>query len=192
VNEESKLYSLALDELLVPVDLSSGAVRARRIQTRDVERVTEWRAAYEVELLGEQDSAQLREDCRVAIERSLKEGRTWVLEHCGQHVSCSSFNTVISEAVQVGGVYTPPALRRQGYGRAVVAASLLDAQAEGVEKAILFTGVDNIPAQKAYEALGFRHVGDYRMVLLRSSNHPIFQESAPCRPNVDLELQLPE
>jgi predicted GNAT family acetyltransferase len=168
VDEASKLYSLDLGDMLVPDDLSAGAVFGRRIQPRDVELVTEWRVAYEIELLGEADSPQLHEECRTAIQRSLEEGCTWVLECQGQLVSCSSFNTAIKEAVQVGGVYTPPELRRRGYGRAVVAASLLDAQAEGVGKAILFTGVDNIAAQRAYEVLGFRHIDDYRMLLLRS------------------------
>jgi predicted GNAT family acetyltransferase len=49
-----------------------------------------------------------------------------------------------------------------------VATSLLDARAEGVRTSILFTGEGNIPAQKAYEALGFRCIGDYRILLLRS------------------------
>jgi predicted GNAT family acetyltransferase len=102
------------------------------------------------------------------MERSLKERRTWILEEQGKPVACSSFNTAIKEAVQVGGVWTPPELRSRGYGRAVVAASLLDARAEGVTKAILFTGENNIAAQKAYVALGFRHIGDYRIVLLHS------------------------
>ena len=62
---------------------------------------------------------------------------------------------------------TPPELRRRGYARAVVAASLLDARAEGAERSILFTPVENIPAQRAYEALGYRHIGDYRLFLLR-------------------------
>lgn len=167
VDEASKLYSLDIAELVLPDALNSGAVRGRRIQPRDVELVTEWRAAYEIELLGEQESPQLREECRATVERSLEEGRTWVLESGGQLVACSSFNTAIKEAVQVGGVYTPPQLRRRGYGRAVVTASLVDAQTEGVQKAILFTGMDNIAAQRAYEALGFCHIGDYRMVLLR-------------------------
>ena len=65
-------------------------------------------------------------------------------------------------------MWTPPELRRRGYGRAAVAASLLDARAEGATEAILFTAEDNIAAQKAYVALGFRQVGSYRMLLLRS------------------------
>ena len=59
-----------------------------------------------------------------------------------------------------------PELRRRGYARAVVASSLLDARAEGTDKAILFTGENNVAAQKAYESLGFRHIGHYRLVLL--------------------------
>ncbi len=37
----------------------------------------------------------------------------------------------------------------------------------GVERAVLFTGADNVPAVKAYAALSFRRIGDYRIVLLR-------------------------
>jgi len=58
--------------------------------------------------------------------------------------------------------------RRRGYARAVVAASLLDARAEGAQTAILFTGESNTAAQKAYVALGFRHIGAYRLLLLRT------------------------
>jgi predicted GNAT family acetyltransferase len=97
----------------------------------------------------------------------MERGWTWVLEDRGQPVATSSFNTAIAEAVQIGGVWTPPDLRRRGYGRAVVAVSLEDARAEGATTAILFTGVENIPAQKAYQALGFRQIGDYRLLLLR-------------------------
>lgn len=173
MDRASKLYSLKLEELVVPDNLSSGEVKGRRIELRDLELITGWRIALSLETLGEEDSSQLREQCRASIERSLKERRTWVLEEQGRPVACSSFNTAIKEAVQVGGVWTPPELRRRGYGRAVVAASLLDACAEGVEKAILFTGRGNIAAQKAYEALGFQHIDSYRIVLLKTSLEPI-------------------
>jgi predicted GNAT family acetyltransferase len=32
---------------------------------------------------------------------------------------------------------------------------------------VLFTGLDNLPARRAYGVLGFRPLGDYRLVLLR-------------------------
>jgi RimJ/RimL family protein N-acetyltransferase len=168
LDETEKLYSLRLEDLIVPGGLSSGEVSGRRIEPRDLELITRWRVAYSIEAIGEQDSLQLWQKIRASAGRLLKERRTWVLEDRGEPVACSSFNTAIKEAVQIGGVWTPPELRRRGYGRSVVAASLLDARLEGVETAILFTGEGNIAAQKAYAALGFRHIGDYRMVLLQS------------------------
>jgi predicted GNAT family acetyltransferase len=48
-----------------------------------------------------------------------------------------------------------------------VARSLLDARSDGVERAVLFTGDANIAARKAYAALGFRRVGDYRLSILQ-------------------------
>jgi predicted GNAT family acetyltransferase len=168
MDEVELLYSLDLEDLIVPADLASGEVTGRRIEPGDVELVTRWEIAYSIEAIGAQAGPELTEKSRRSVERSLKNGRTWVLERHGEPVACSSFNAVIKEAVQVGGVWTPPELRRRGYGRCVVAASLLDARAEGVGKAILFTGEDNIAAQRAYKALGFRHIGDYRLLLLRS------------------------
>lgn len=46
----------------------------------------------------------------------------------------------------------------------MVAASLLDLRAKGVERAVLFTEADNY-AKRAYEAIGFRVIGDYGLVL---------------------------
>jgi predicted GNAT family acetyltransferase len=168
MDETENLYSLRLDDLLVPETLRSGLVRTRRAEPKDVELLTAWSVAYSVEALTEEDTPALRRQVRSRTERSVAEGETWLLEAEGRSVACSSFNTAFREAVQVGGVYTPPELRDRGYGRAVVAASLLDARAEGVGTGILFTGVNNLAAQKAYAALGFRHIGDYRLVLLRS------------------------
>jgi N-acetylglutamate synthase-like GNAT family acetyltransferase len=167
MDETEKLYSLDLDELVVPDDLSSGRVSGRRANLGDIGLLTEWRVGYAVEAIGAEESDGLWEESRVMVERGVREGHTWLLEKDGQSVACSSFNTAIEEAVQVGGVWTPPGLRQRGYGRCAVAVSLLDARSEGVEKAMLFTGEENIAAQKAYVALGFRHVGDYRILLLR-------------------------
>jgi predicted GNAT family acetyltransferase len=104
---------------------------------------------------------------REGVEKYALRGNSWILEDGGRPVSTSSFNTRIKEVVQVGGVWTPPGLRSRGYGRGAVAASLLSEREKGVHAAILFTGEENIPAQKAYEALGFELIGDYRITLLK-------------------------
>mgnify|MGYP001822634657 FL=1 len=168
LDETEYLYSLALADLLVPEGLRTGRLVGRRLQPRDQDQVTEWLVAFALESLGAEDSPQLWERTRANVERKVEQGTTWILEDGGRPVSTSGFNTTTAEAVQIGGVFTPPELRSRGYGRAVVAASLLDARAEGVESSILFTGVRNIPAQKSYEALGYRHIGAYRLILLRA------------------------
>jgi predicted GNAT family acetyltransferase len=167
LDQTEYLYSLALADLLVPEGLRSGRLVGRRILTGDVQQVTEWLVAFGLESLGDEDSPRLWERVRADVERKQEQGRTWILEDRGRPVSTSGFNTTTVEAVQIGGVYTPPELRGRGYGRAVVASSLLDARAEGVESSILFTGVENVAAQKCYEALGYQHIGDYRLLLVR-------------------------
>jgi predicted GNAT family acetyltransferase len=161
-----RLYSLALQDLIVPKKLASGEVVGRHIEPRDLDLLTDWREAYSIEALGEEPGPGLRRECRSSTERLLEEGRCWILEENERPVAYSGFNTATTEAVQIGGVWTPPELRSRGYGRSVVAASLLDARAEGVTTGVLFTGSDNVPAQRAYEALGFRHIGAYGLVLL--------------------------
>jgi predicted GNAT family acetyltransferase len=167
LDETEKLYSLALSDLAVPGELRAGRLRGRRIEPGDLDLLFEWHLAFGLEALGAEDTPELRAQVRASLESLVREGRTWILEDGARPVATSSFNSAVREAVQIGAVWTPPELRSRGYGRAAVAASLLDARAEGVGTAILFTPQDNIPAQRAYEALGFRHIGEYRLLLLR-------------------------
>jgi predicted GNAT family acetyltransferase len=169
MDEIENLYSLRLADLIVPDGLDSGRLTVRRIQPGDVEQVTEWLVAFSLEALHEVDSPALWELVRTGVQRKQVQGLTWILHDRDEPVSTSGFNTRTAEVVQIGGVYTPPELRRRGYGRAVVAASLLDARAEGVNSSILFTGVENVAAQRSYEALGYQHIGDYRLLRLRES-----------------------
>ena len=121
--------------------------------------------------MDEPETSSLEQSSRQAIKGQIAEGRTWVIERKDEPMATSSFNASVQNAtgvgiVQVGGVWTPPALRSQGYGRAAVATSLVDARASGIQKAVLFTGEGNIAAQKAYSALGFKHIGAYRLTFL--------------------------
>jgi len=167
LDEPEKLYSLNLADLQLPPKLESGEWWGRLVQFEDVELMTHWRVGYALEVLGETESPELWQQMRAGVQKYLREQKSWILEADGQPVSTSSFNAATAELVQVGGVWTPPELRSRGYGRAAVAASLLAVRDKGVQTAILFTGIENIPAQKSYEALGFRHIGDYRITLLK-------------------------
>jgi predicted GNAT family acetyltransferase len=71
----------------------------------------------------------------------------------------------LPDIVQLGGIYTPPELRGRGYAKAAVDASLLAAIERGATRAVLFT--NNPSAARSYEAVGFRRLGDYGLVLLK-------------------------
>jgi len=167
VEGEETLFTLDLADLILPPALQDGTVVGRRMVVDDLDQLAAWRAAYQQETLGAPDSPQTLAQARSAVTRSLHEGTTWVLEVNGHPLAMSSFNAALPEAVQIGGVYTPPELRRRGYGRAAVAASLREAKAEGVGQAILFTDDENVSAQRAYRALGFQAVAAWGLVLLK-------------------------
>ena len=167
VDGPEKLYHCDLKAMLIPKILSSQQAIGRLCEHSDLELMIEWRKAYCIEALNAEDSQALRDECEVSIQTQYEDQRLWLLEVDGQPVSTTSFNAAIKEAVQVGGVYTPPELRGKGYGRAAVAASLLGARESGVGQSILFTEEDNFAAQRAYEAIGFKQIGQFRLGLLK-------------------------
>ncbi|MBN2003570.1 MAG: GNAT family N-acetyltransferase [Anaerolineae bacterium] len=172
MDNHERLYTLSLDALQVPEALRTGQVKGRRVAPRDAEILARWRVGYEVEALGATETPELWERERADARRTAKSGNAWILEAGGQPVATSNFNAAIAEAVQIGGVWTPPELRRRGYARCVVAQSLLDARSSGVPRAILFTDEHNLPAQKAYTSLGFRHVGEFYLLMLKKGLDP--------------------
>jgi RimJ/RimL family protein N-acetyltransferase len=177
--DREELFSLSLDALVVPGSLSRGEIRVRAPRMEELDLLGRWRAAYSVETLGLPDAPTLHESTRADIERICRHGDGFVAERVageGQAswpeseglVAFSAFNAHLPDVVQIGGVWTPPALRGRGFARAVVGGSLVLARAQGVSRAILFTSKDNQPARRAYLALGFQVIGDYALMLFAS------------------------
>jgi predicted GNAT family acetyltransferase len=159
------LYALELARLMVPEALADGRLRCRRLRPDEIDRVAEWRVAYAREMRSRPDTPALPITSRQETERLQAQGLGYVLvDAADEPLAFSAFNAMLPDAVQVGGVWTPLAWRRRGYARAVVAGSLLQARAQGVTRGVLFTAQANRPAQRAYEALGFRVVGDYGLL----------------------------
>lgn len=169
MDHREKLYVLDLAELIVPEALSSGQVTARHPTPSHLETLVRWGIGYGLESIAAEDTPEYRANVRASQRRIISDGTSWVLEADGVPVAMTGFNAILTEAVQVGGVYTPPESRSRGYARCAVAASLLDARVRGTTRAILFTGERNIAAQKAYTALGFRQVGYFRLCLLHEA-----------------------
>ena len=165
LDSREKLYRLALEDLQVPDALASGRVLCRRPRTAELDLLAAWRTEFSIESLGLTDGDDLRAVSRTELDRQNADGAVWIVVEGERPVSHSAFNARLPGVVQVGGVWTPPALRGRGYARCAVAGSLLVARREGAKRAVLFTAEENAPARAAYEALGFRVVGDYGLVI---------------------------
>jgi RimJ/RimL family protein N-acetyltransferase len=165
IDDREILMALDVADLRQPASLVDGTLAVRQAVPADLDTLARWRAAYSIEALGAEDNDATRKDAEAGIRAWQERGANWVALRDGERVAFSGFNAGLPDMVQVGGVYTPPPLRRRGYGRAVVAGSLLAVAGLGVRRAILFVQQANVAAQRAYAALGFRPVGDYGLVL---------------------------
>ena len=162
LDDAELLFSLDLLELRVPVLLARLTFRHPREE--DLPQLIAWREQYLLETGLSTPGPQLRHDAKSGIELLQVQGDQWLLEDAGNLVAYTAFNARLPEIVQVGGVWTPPPLRGRGYARCAVAGSLLEAQAGGAQRAILFTS--SAQAARAYEALGFEQSGRYGLLII--------------------------
>jgi uncharacterized protein len=162
---EEALYALDLADVIVPAALADGSIVCRTPRPEERGLLCEWRIAYDIETLNATDSPEQRRNSAAFLDAQIARGDAWVALDVGALVSLAAFNATLPDIVQLGGIYTPPERRRRGYARAAVAWSLLAARERGASRAVLFTGNPN--AVRCYEAVGFRHVGSYALILLR-------------------------
>lgn len=167
MNSRDTLFSLNLDTLAIPGLLQRGEVKCRSPADDEIPAMIDMRIAFMRELTGTDSRAPLEDEAREIVRYQQQTNNHWLLEAGGKIVATSAISAGIPEVVQIGGVYTLPEYRNRGYGRAVVAGSLLYARARGVSQAILFTGTDMPAAQKVYTALGFRPIGEYGLVIFQ-------------------------
>ena len=168
LDSPDELFALPLERLWIPDALARGAWRCRPPRQDELDLLSAWREEYRCEVIGETAGPVLRAKAREEIDRNQVDGRNFVLEVGGGLVSFAGYNAATPHCVQIGGVWTPAALRSRGYARAVVAGALVAARERGVARSILFTGAHNRAAQVAYRALGYECVGDYGLVLFET------------------------
>lgn len=151
----SRLYRLG--ELRLPAPAPPGSARVAAQADRDL--LVAWLDAFHREALpGEPADA-----ARIVGDR-LSHGGLWIWEAEGQPVSMAGLTRAVAGQVRVGLVYTPPHLRRRGFGAAVTAAVSKTALEGGVGEVLLFTDLANPTSNAIYQRLGYRPVSD-RVVL---------------------------
>jgi ribosomal protein S18 acetylase RimI-like enzyme len=168
LNSRDTLLSLDLDALVIPDLLKEGAVTCRLPSDQEVPALITMRIAFMQEHFGRTLSPAMEKEAHELVSWQQQTGNHRVLEFRGSLVATAAVTTGSSGMVQVGGVYTLPEFRNRGFGRAVVAGSLLSLRERGIRKAILFTGKDMPAAQRMYWALGFRPIGEYGLVIFQS------------------------
>ena len=86
--------------------------------------------------------------------------------HDQQAVSMVGVTPEVAGVVRIGPVYTPPALRCCGYAGSAVAAASRRALAQGAERCMLYTDLDNPTSNKIYAEVGYQRVGDWEEIAL--------------------------
>lgn len=152
-------FRLETEALLLP----EGSGRIVPLAEAPPDVIRDWIRAYMIEALS---TPPVRADAEVEerYQRYLQAQSHVCLIEGDAPLAMTGFNARLPDMVQVGGVYTPPALRGQGHARRALGLHLQQARAAGVRSAILFSA--SLAASRAYMALGFRQIGDWTLLLL--------------------------
>lgn len=106
-----------------------------------------------------------REEIIKTLSQRAKEEDFIIAEKDGKMVAQAGIHTYTPKINQIGSVYTRSEERGKGYAKAVVSEICERIIGRG-KMPTLMVVKDNIPAVKAYNALGFEHYDDYLIVRL--------------------------
>jgi predicted GNAT family acetyltransferase len=148
-----RIYRL---EQVTPPTGVSGAMRVSRRADRQL--LTDWVHAFLIEAL----ETPAEREAEMIVDSALDTGsRTFYLwEDEGRPVSTAGVTGPTPNGIRVGPVYTPPDLRRRGYGSAITAAASQLQLDAGRRFVFLFTDLDNPTSNKIYQAIGYEPVID--------------------------------
>ncbi|PYQ58873.1 MAG: hypothetical protein DMF58_13730 [Acidobacteria bacterium] len=137
---------------------------SRFATTRDLDALVPACAAMHKEEVGidplDRDAVGYRERIRELVEKK----RSIVRMQNGRILAKCEFSAVTTEAVQLMGVWTDPAIRRRGFSRALLREVCGHLARKG-KSVTLFVNDFNRPAIALYESLGFRQIGVNRALI---------------------------
>ena len=151
-------FALDLADLTLPQ--GPGTLRPLADAPRDA--VLNWMMDYHIATLGTPPDQAGQRAARW-YDQATTTGSHMALIEGDTPLAMTGFNARAPGIVQIGGVYTPPALRGRGHARRAVALHLAQARTKGVARATLFSASDS--AARAYVAIGFRRIGTWSLIL---------------------------
>jgi ribosomal protein S18 acetylase RimI-like enzyme len=164
-DSDETLFTLDLSRLTEPAALARPELVVRRAEAKDENTILPWRHDYFVEALNAPPGEASMQRAREEWARRLPTGELFVLEDGGKMVSYCGIGGFLTDWTMVGPVWTPPELRGRGYAKAVTAGGLRTLRREGMKSAVLFAVRPD--AVRAYEKLGFRAGGNWRLIFLK-------------------------
>jgi len=99
---------------------------------------------------------------RSNIKSILKSQKVFVIESDGKFVSKINTSAIGWNWIQIGGVYTDPLYRRNGYSFCLLSALCRRINKAG-QKCVLFVKKKNTPALALYEKVDFKKSGEYQI-----------------------------
>lgn len=158
------LLALDLNKLQVPAPLAKLGVSCRPARPDELEAMVPWRVASLIDTLGVKDTPDLRAAVRTETENLIAAQRLFVAQ-TALPVGIAIVEAAVPEAVQFGGIWTPPRLRNRGY-EAAAAISLVEAvRAPNLKHVVLLAPKSNMTLLRAYSSIGFTPLGDYGLMI---------------------------
>ncbi len=133
--------------------LKPGDARARLATRADVPTLTQWRAAQDAAAPGA--VSPLRPELEAQIAAMDLTVAELIPPEGPRIVAVAACEAWLSDAVQIGGVYSPPALKDKLYGPVAVLGAALAAKKRGAHRVALMADKTQAKALEAYRALGF-------------------------------------
>lgn len=146
--------SYCAEQALEPEGIA-GAMRP--VEERDRELVLGWMDAFVAEALPE---APPEDSSRWLERRAADPDSGTVIWEDGEPVSMGGYGGLTPNGIRVGPIYTPPELRRRGYGTALTAAITRMLLEGGRRFCFLFTDLANPTSNSIYQRIGYRPVTD--------------------------------
>jgi predicted GNAT family acetyltransferase len=161
-SQKDVLFGLSLAEAADAASPVPSAAVVRQMNADDFEQWQPLNSAYLAELrLPLQLTAEQR---REEFEADARAHRWWGAFDHDRLIAVAGLNAAYGPVGQVGGVYCRPEERRKGWSRALMRKLIADSRAR-YQRLVLFTGEDNVAAQRLYESLDFEISGAFGIFL---------------------------
>src|SRR4029450_8510853 len=120
----------------------------------------DWLRAFVTESVPDPDDAFRRLERTLESRFRAQSAGFWLWQDEGRPVSLAGFGGPTPWGIRIGPVYTPPELRRRGYGTAVTAGAAQMPPEPGHRFCFLYTGLANPTSNAIYMRIGYEPVCD--------------------------------